>query len=317
MKHIVIAYHDKCNDGYCSAAVAVKHLTKVGTRLHLLPAVYGHSLGNTIFDLREDLTKSGEDLSKVFILDFCTNELETLALSDLGIPIVIIDHHKSAKPIMDKEYENINTYYSEDVSGAMLTWEYFNALNPAPEVVANVSDRDLFKFELLGTRAFHAGVLANYSRDDIGFWHSLLEETTEAERKYHAICLVGWDILEYQETLFKTMLEFNGKIVKPVIKSATVDSIGGINIKVINHIGMYHGFCDPTLASDFSAYIKQELGVHLVLLYRIDPDSDGYIYSVRSSGSAIHVTARDIAEYFGGGGHDQASGFNSATLITD
>jgi nanoRNase/pAp phosphatase (c-di-AMP/oligoRNAs hydrolase) len=114
------------------------------------------------------------------------------------------------------------------------------------------------------------------------------------------------------------MLEFNGKVVKPVIKGGVTTEIGGINIKVINHIGMYHGFCDPSLASDFSAYVKEKLGVHLVCLYRFDPNKEGgYTYSVRSGDSDIQVTARAIAEHFGGGGHDKAAGFSSSKLLTD
>jgi oligoribonuclease NrnB/cAMP/cGMP phosphodiesterase (DHH superfamily) len=106
-----------------------------------------------------------------------------------------------------------------------------------------------------------------------------------------------------------------GQFSKCVIKDPIDQTVDNFNIKVINLAGMYHGFCDVSLVSNFSDYLLEHTSTNLVLLYRIDETTGKYLYSVRSSGKVGSVPARIIAEYYGGGGHDNAAGFSSDTIL--
>jgi oligoribonuclease NrnB/cAMP/cGMP phosphodiesterase (DHH superfamily) len=202
--------------------------------------------------------------------------------------ITIIDHHKTA--IEDLEPLNaiasvgmdirmpLYLYFDTNHSGAMLAWlVYFGDAEP-PKLLQHIEDRDLWKFEIDGTREIQAAVFS-YPYD-FHVWDKLMESSTQPlklqgeaiERKHFK------DINELLEVTTRRML------------------IGGFNVPVANL---------PYIFSSDAGH-KLATGEPFGACYWDTPK--GRTFSLRSTDAGEDVSA--IAKQYGGGGHRNASGFS-------
>lgn len=215
--------------------------------------------------------------------------------------ILIIDHHKSAaedlqrlpavkeelgydgfhnelSPICARQNSpHIGALFDMERSGAMLAWDFFHPNIAPPMLLKHIQDRDLWKFELAGTREIQATLFSHPY--DFDLWDilimfpvdNLIQDGRAIERKHHK------DIKEF---IAVAMCHFE---------------IAGHIVPTLN---------TPYFYSSDAGHIMSQ-GEPFAACYWDVPN--GRIFSLRSSKDGLDVS--EIAKQFGGGGHKNAAGF--------
>lgn len=155
MKNIVI-YHANCPDGAMAAAVVVRVIRdRSGADVELVPASYQRPLEGYV-------TAEKVVDGAIFIVDFSFSPEEMTKLGEMvgdeGGCVVMLDHHKSAVERFAGYVPLPNTKIVLDLehSGAMLAWKHFCGDAPAPLLVENVEDYDLWWHKIPTSKAVHA-----------------------------------------------------------------------------------------------------------------------------------------------------------------
>lgn len=260
MKNLCI-YHGNCADGF--AAATVTRIALGSHRVDFHAGVY------------QDPPPDVKGRS-VIMVDFSYKRQTLLEMAQQAKSIVILDHHKSAADDLVDLPENVQAHFDMSRSGCMMAFDYFNPGAEPPPLLRHIQDRDLWKFELDGTREIQACVFS-YPYD-FEVWERLLcadlanlrEQGKAIERKHHK------DIAE---------------LVKVVTRRF---DIGGYNVPIAN--------LPYTLTSDAGHLLAA--GEAFAGCYWDTPD--GRVFSLRSDDD---FDVAEIAKQYGGGGHKNASGF--------
>lgn len=216
----------------------------------------------------------------VYIVDFSYKRAVMEELVDKALRVIHIDHHDTAITDMSG-YENakFETLYSYEntASGAMLTWQYFFPDVKVPKMIEHVDDRDRWKFLLHGTREIQANIFSyDYTFDN---WDMLMTQDVDQQiREGTAI----------ERKQAKDIKELMGVVVRRM-------NIAGYNVPVANIPYM--------LGSDMCHCLAKN---EPFAAYYYDRES-GREFGLRSEEGGLHVG--NIAQQFGGGGHEHASGF--------
>lgn len=261
MKTLCI-YHGNCADGF-GAALAVRNgLGPDNVEFH--PGVHQ--------DPPPDVTGR-----EVIIVDFSYKQPVLLEMARRAKRILILDHHKSAQKELVDLPDNVVAHFDMDRSGAMMAWEHFLPDTPIPRLIAHIQDRDLWRFELPGTREIQAAVFSY--EYDFGVWESLmLGDINELRKEGRAL----------ERKHFKDINEF--------IKVASYRmTIAGYDVPVLNA---------PYFFSSDAGHIMGE-GELFAACYWDTPE--GRVFSLRSADDGLDVS--EIATLHGGGGHEHAAGF--------
>ena len=283
MKKLCI-YHGNCADGF-GAAWAVRHA--LGDDVEFHAGHYGHEA--------PDVT--GRD---VILVDF-SYKLDVLTdLSFKANSILILDHHKSAQedlkglePVKDKlGYKGffdelgpwcasqnkplIGALFDMDRSGAMIAWDFFHD-KPAPALIQHIQDRDLWRFDLPGTKEIQACVFSYPYEFEL--WDQLMSRDPAALEK------------EGSAILRKHMKDVN----ELINVAAHRTTIAGYDVPVMNA---------PYFYSSEAGNIMSEGEPFAACYYET---AKGRVYSLRSREGGVDVSV--IASLFGGGGHKNAAGF--------
>lgn len=302
-KNIMIAYHDNCIDGWTSAWIAYNALMVEipggeQVSITLLPMNYTESHYEALgYDMR------ATTYDELYIVDFSVpmNHLTDYLYQTEGLTITILDHHKTAfENYMDEDYEvqedsyeepacrpNLFIYLDNAKSGAGLTWHHFHS-TPAPWLVRYVEDGDLWRFNLVHTKA--AGkYLWSLSKN-----------------------LASWDVActdFANETHAATCIEEGEKLL--AIHRAKVDTyaLTAMPFMLLGKIGMFVD-CPPEFVSDVGHAVCA--GISDVYCVMCDLQSDAtrgsVTWSLRSD-KAGDVDVSAMAKELGGGGHKNAAGF--------
>ncbi|HGY9636161.1 TPA: phosphohydrolase [Pseudomonas putida] len=287
-------YHGNCADGFGAAWVVRKAL---GDQVEFVAGVYGHE--------PPDVTDKD-----VIIVDFSYKYDVLARISWKARSIIVLDHHKSAAEDLAKfppfhagvrldgrhadgstalGWESAHTFmYSQNSpaiaccfdmnrSGAMLAWDHFFPGKEPPMLLRHIEDRDLWLFQLDGTREIQAN-LFSYPYD-FEVWDKLMAADVETlrsdgaaiERKHHK------DIAELVAVMKRRLV------------------IGGHDVPAAS--------LPYTLTSDAGHLMAQ--GEPFAACYWDTPD--GRVFSLRSTDEGLDVS--EIAKQYGGGGHRNASGF--------
>nr|ELU0814629.1 phosphohydrolase [Pseudomonas putida] len=287
-------YHGNCADGFGAAWVVRKAL---GDQVDFVAGVYGHE--------PPDVTDKD-----VIIVDFSYKYDVLARISWKARSIIVLDHHKSAAEDLAKfppfhagvrldgrhadgstalGWESAHTFmYSQNSpaiaccfdmnrSGAMLAWDHFFPGKEPPMLLRHIEDRDLWLFQLDGTREIQAN-LFSYPYD-FEVWDKLMAADMETlrsdgaaiERKHHK------DIAELVAVMKRRLV------------------IGGHDVPAAS--------LPYTLTSDAGHLMAQ--GEPFAACYWDTPD--GRVFSLRSTDEGLDVS--EIAKQYGGGGHRNASGF--------
>lgn len=263
MSTICIYHGPGCLDGFASAVVFNKFAKSKEMDVEFVVGIYQTP--------PPDVT--GKD---VVLLDFSYKRDVLLEMASKANSITILDHHKTAEEDLKDLPFNVECHFDMERSGVMMTWNYFFPDERPPMLIKIIQDRDLWKFELNGTKEFTAA-LFSYPLD-FDLWESFLDEP-------YGLYMEGKALLRKQE-----------KDVESLIKNlAYRTTIAGYDVPVINVPAMF--------ASDVGAIMS--VGEPFAASYFDLPD--GRVYSLRSQPDGVDVS--EIAKAMGGGGHKHAAGF--------
>lgn len=311
-KSVLCFFHFPCPDG-ASAAVTLKHLltknsylennfqfvfcplTHLGAWEDLLPTNYV-----------EKNIEPKYEVVEIFILDIALSKnkinqiidrlrLEKKITTPNNPPIICIDHHKTAL----EKIEEINSYcqeadirVSKGLSGATLTWDYcnkrFGTNFETPIFLKYVADQDLWEWDLENSKEINASI--NTKEDSV--------EQIEDEFLY--------SLAEPDKWLQSSILR--GVAINDVVSSQVRKAFANTIKKEI---------LGTTLLITNATSFASEVGNKLCEEYKYKPNCVAVVYSildnlqVRCSFRSLNYAernARQIAEFFGGGGHDNAAG---------
>lgn len=292
MDKTICIYHANCADGF-TAAWAVREA--LGDDVEFIPAGYG----------QEPPDVTGAD---VVIVDFSYKRpvLEEMAL--VARSILVLDHHKTAQsdlaptgksgnfepplPTWERHLDDAgaisvaNSYiaciFDMDRSGAQIAWDFFHDTD-RPALVDYVADRDLWRWEMPNSREVSAVIRSDPMTFEV--WDALAKRMASPAH-FDAMVGVGHALLRAEEKLVDEVLDVTTRMMV----------IGGHRVPVAN--------APYALASDTAGRLAE--GNAFAATYIDTPD--GRAFSLRSRGpDGLDVS--EIAKFYGGGGHRNASGF--------
>lgn len=288
----ICIYHGNCADGF-GAAWAIHDRWP---DCEFIPGTYG----------AEPPDCAGKH---VLMVDFSYKYDVLCALSFKARSIVVIDHHKTAKADLERlppfsgsmgsldqafkinwsqNTPEIAVWFDMDQSGAVMAWKFANDMNEnPPRLLEFVQDRDLWRFDLEGSREIAAVVFSHpYDFDvwsdlmarcqadaDIG---KMIQEGAAIERKHHK------DIAELLKVTARPMV------------------IGGVQVMCAN--------LPYTMSSDAAGKLAEDAPFGACYFDRADGKR---VFSLRSRGED-GMDVSEIAAAYGGGGHRNAAGFQAA-----
>lgn len=282
MKPDICIYHDPCMDGTVAAWAAWRRWPDI----EFIGAKYGDPLPDV-------------DSKHVVIVDFSYPKGMLEQMAATAASVTVLDHHKTAHADLAEFATShldltwvrrlgsdnpIVALFDMDRSGARLAWDFFHPMEPAPRLVKHVEDRDLWRFEMGGTRevfAWLASLDKGFSALDMAYM--LLER----EDDYQRICAEGAAI----------MRAFEKDVAAVIAATRRWMQIGNYLVPVAN--------LPFTMASEGGNLMSE--GQPFAASYFDGPD--GRKFSLRASAtSRVDVSA--IAKLYGGGGHAKAAGFS-------
>lgn len=266
-KQIMCIYHANCCDGM-GAAWSVHHALSDSHQIDFVSATYQGELPDV----------AGKD---VIIVDFSFKREVMEQLAEAANSILVLDHHKSAEAELTPLLESnvIEGMFDMNKSGAVLAWEWFNPDELIPPLIEHIQDRDLWRFELPGTREIQAALYSYPMTFDV--WDELMVKPL--------------DIL-YREGV--------------AIDRAHNKNVDGL----VEYLVQYHPFagyenipvlnCNYMFASDAGHAMANEAPFSVTYY----DTQESRKFSLRSN-KEHGVDVSEIAEMFGGGGHKNAAGF--------
>lgn len=279
-------YHGKCVDGFTAAWAVWKALGDV--EFH--EGNYGAPPPDVI----------NRD---VIIVDFSYKRPVLEEMAAKCHTMVILDHHKTAMEDLKGFPEPGTTYsigemlrYQQDNnapiavhalfdierSGAGITWDFFCPRKNRPALINYVEDRDLWRFKLPDSRSVNAYISAfNFSLTN---WDSIAFDL-ELPISYEEAKNIGTTLIRKHDM----------DVVEMVAATKRSMTIGGHVVPVAN--------VPFTMTSDAGNLLGQ--GVPFAATYCDTPH--GRVFSLRSSRGGLDVA--EIAQKYGGGGHEHAAGF--------
>ena len=263
----LIIFHAHCLDGFGAAYAAWLHFGDGNCELH--PASHGKGYPEC-------------DGRKVYILDFSYRRHVMEELCEHAESVIVIDHHISAFKDMqglDSEIANPTLDFNMERSGAILAWQYFHPEKGLPDLLLDVEDRDIWKFEREGS-ADRTAALMSYNFD-MAQWHQWCS-----------------DSLTYQhlDREGAAINRFRRQMIERHKKRAIMGKISGHTVPIVN--------CPSEIISE----LVGELSVGHPFAAGFQDSEEKRSWSLRSDGSDGEDVSQ-IASAFGGGGHKNASGF--------
>jgi oligoribonuclease NrnB/cAMP/cGMP phosphodiesterase (DHH superfamily) len=235
----------------------------------------------------------------VVIVDFCYKRPVLDKMASRARTVLVLDHHKTARddlldidgpeswePWLNAPPSNgapakLGAVFDMDRSGAGLTWDFFFPGTARPRLLDHIEDRDLWRFNLAGTREIQAAVFS-YPYD-FTVWDSFMALNDFANLRAEGATI--------ERKHFRDIDELLGVCQRRL-------TIGGHDVPVAN--------LPYTLTNDASH--KMAEGEAFAACYYDTPD--GRVFSLRSTEDGLDVS--EIAKTYGGGGHKHASGFQVA-----
>lgn len=267
-KDVVCIYHGNCADGFSGAWVVSRFFGR--ERVELFPGVYGNEPPADV---------EGKD---VILVDFSYKPEVIHQLAAKAKRVLIIDHHKTALPLVEEKFpENVKVIVHMDYSGSMLAWSYFFPVEPPPDLLKHVEDRDLWRFALNGTREIQACVFS-YPYD-LDVWEKLMMGCSCRDMFSEGVAIERKHFKDINELLLVTMQDI---------------IIGGIKVKAAN--------LPYTMSSDAGHILCEKYDQAFGACFYLTPL--GVVFSLRSTDNKVDVS--EIAKSHGGGGHRNAAGFH-------
>jgi oligoribonuclease NrnB/cAMP/cGMP phosphodiesterase (DHH superfamily) len=263
---ILCIYHGNCIDGF-GAAWSVRHA--LGDDAEFYKGIHQQPPPDV----------SGRD---VVLVDFSYSKKVMLEMLSVADSVTILDHHISAQAELADLLDSgeIKGLIDMDRSGAMIAWQWFNPDLPPPQLIRHIQDRDLWRFELEGTREINSA-LSSYPFD-FEVWDRLM---AGGDDQLQALRRDG-------EAIERRLQQEVESLIESGVRRMT---IAGYDVPVLNAPRAY--------VSDAGHIMAQ--GEPFAACYWDHPD--GRSFSLRSSEQGMDVA--EVAVLYGGGGHKHAAGF--------
>lgn len=276
MDKCICFYHDDL-DGYCSAAIYYKALKEKGIIVDLQKVNHGE------IEFLNEIKGYGI----VTFVDFCPLESHLNTLLKNNNTILILDHHKTVVPIMEKFKGNKNISFEINLNraGCSVVWDYFYS-KQAPKVVKLVQDYDIWNWEFEDTEDFVNGMDLQLWRfkPNSNKWQNILND----EKEISKIIKIGSTITKYKEIYNYQLCQGLSYEVELMGHNILVCNAPKNNSKV---------FGERIKDYPFVAIYSHKEDKFMVSLYSVN-DFD----------------TTKISTLFGGGGHAGASGFRCEKL---
>lgn len=289
----LVITHGNCPDGWCCELLFRRHF---GETADYTQAKYGDPI--------PDVTGR----PRVIVADFSWPEFELRKMQGRLQHgwLTVIDHHKSAKTVLvdtikyqDETWcpsaiQPIEVVFDLNHSGAYLTWKYLKdagATDPIfadgnpPLVVQYTEDRDLWLWRLPGSKEINAA-LASYPKV-LEVWNGLHDQLATQDGY--------WDLFRQGAAILRAQ----SQAVEAAVAQAVEMTICGHPVLVVNTT-CHHSEIGERLAE----------GRPFGATYYDDHKRGLRVWSLRSREGGIDVS--EVAKQFGGGGHRQAAGFQTA-----
>lgn len=328
---VLVIYHNACADGTFAAAVC--SLAFSSEQIDFLPLNYGAGGGPTLMadgtPVHQAEGINGYD--RVYILDFSLREEELAALTAYyENNLYVFDHHDVRKPtIYSAECEKIgakpstNMILANKSSGTLITYvnlvsQFSNSSPRTMAMIGNlmrivqlVSDYDTWQRKNKRAFAFYAGHSPDVfsEKDELGVISKSMPNTVRKARavitsgNIEEIIEKGFEAIKQREETFAEMMKVNGVIVE-----------------ANNHINVPHAVVPASRAigSNLAQWVQdQNPDVNLVLIVRGTSEVPDRVFVSARSRAGSNISAREIAEKFGGSGHPNSAGFSMAKTIFD
>lgn len=267
----ICIYHKDCSDGTAAASIFLKKFPEGKT----FPFAYGYSQEDADVVLHA-LTPE----TIVYTVDCCILAKECL---QKGNKVISLDHHIGIYDEMiefAKTQSNYTYIFNNDLSGATVTWVYFFPDEPVPQWLMLVQDKDLWTKKYIESEYF-----ANWSYTQANNPQALL--FLFDDQKNLDLCIEKGKAVEdinqfylksFQEKAKPLYIRYKDYKV-PVYNSTYLQSVLG------------------------NLLVDDMLGVSIIFSIK----GDRVRMSIRSIKDS-KVSALEVAQSFGGGGHRNAAG---------
>lgn len=291
MQPLCIA-HAPCADGFTAAWVVKQTIPD----LEYMPGVYGKTI--------PDDAVAGRN---IIMVDFSVKRDQLERWNRLAASVLVLDHHKTAQsdlvgymqapPFVEWKKvawqdvpmspgSRVAVQFDMERSGAQIAWDYFNPKTERPALVDFVGDRDLWKFDIPGSRLVNAYVFANeYTFPN---WNLLAGKLETPE-----------GIMEVSSWGAAIEKKHHKDVAELIAESKRTMKLGGLDMPVAN--------IPYTMASDAGHILASGSATKCAATYFDTPD--GRKFSLRSLTDGPDVSI--IAANYGGGGHRAAAGFQA------
>lgn len=267
-KKPLVIYHKDCADGLAAAWCFWK---QYGDLCEYHPGVYGQPIPDFFF-------------RTVYLVDFSYKRDVVEHMLKYAESVYLLDHHKSAiEDLWDlaSQPNFYMRYATMEKSGAMIAWDFIKRSSghtrELPALLQHIQDRDLWKFDLEGTRDISMAVFAR--EFTIEAYDELMETPIETLKSEGAVL----------------QRKYNAELKKIISMGTRFLTIDGYEVPAVNANYMY--------ASDIGNILSKDH--HFAVAY-FDTD-EHRVFSLRSQRDGLDVS--QIALKFNGGGHKNAAGF--------
>lgn len=222
---------------------------------------------------------SGQHL---IVVDFSFKRPVMERLIEESASLLCLDHHKTA----EADLAGLpGCHFDMNRSGAAMAWDYFHGdVHPRPWVVDYVQDRDLWRWALPNSREVSAWTMAQPHTFEA--WNALLKSGS-------------WQAIQMGSAIRTHIRHY----CEHMVKHARYGVVGGISMPVVNA----PMFNVSDLLHEVCAEHDGGNGVASCAWWQ---RGDGrFQHSLRSTGE---LDVSEIAKQYGGGGHKNAAGFESA-----
>ncbi len=268
---IVCIYHANCADGFGSAYAVWK---KFGDECEYIAASYGHT--------PPDVTGKC-----VYMVDFSYPRDVLLDMAREAASIVILDHHDTAEKELVDLPSNVQVVFDQDQSGAAITWRFLHRM-PMPHLLAIVQDRDLWRFNMHGTKEVTAAL---FSQD---WTFELWDKWCSCPAEVKALKNEGIALLRKHDKDVAALCEPHNVDTAKM----NLPGYGTVELPMVNCPWMYASDVGHTLC-------KKYPDAPLSLTYMVMKDHVKF-----SARSEDKYHCGKLAKVFNGGGHPNAAGFS-------
>lgn len=229
----------------------------------------------------------------VYIADFSYGREQVKQLAKTASKITILDHHHSAEVELtglDQECENVEIVFDMERSGAGITWDYFHPNEPRPLLIDMVEHRDLWHMDVENVAEFAAFI--STTPHNLQAWDEMAEMSPEA------MLACGSRVKSFQRRQIKIAVKAQASMCELLCPDGSI-------------VELPMAPSPPGLGSDLANELCLKYGTNMAG-YWLERSSD-FQYGLRSTAPEHDVA--EIAARFGGGGHLQASGFNTKQAV--